>query len=59
MTGRIASLPLFHQVSGCRIVVVGDGPMADAKRRLVARAGAIPCGEAEAHHAQIAFVALE
>jgi len=59
VTGRIASLPLFHQVSGCRIVVVGDGPMADAKRRLVARAGAIPCGEAEAHHAQIAFVALE
>lgn len=55
----IGSLPLFHRVSGKRVVVVGDGAMADAKRRLVTRAGAIPCPETEAHHAQFAFVALE
>jgi len=57
--GRIASLPLFHQVAGSRIVVVGEGAMGEAKRRLVERAGAAPCGEAEAHHATLAFVALE
>ena len=59
MAGLIASLPLFHQVAGSRIVVVGSGPMAEAKRRLVERAGAVAVGEAEAHHASLAFVALE
>ena len=59
MTGRIASLPLFHKAEGTRIVVAGEGPMADAKRRLVERAGAMAVGEAEAHHATLAFVALE
>lgn len=59
MADLIASLPLFHQVAGTRIVVVGEGAIGDAKRRLVERAGAIPCGEAEAHHAALAFVALE
>jgi len=58
-SGRIASLPLFHQVVGSRIVVVGEGAMGDAKQRLVERAGAIPVGEPEAHHAALAFVALE
>ena len=58
MAGLIASLPLFHQVAGSRIVVVGSGPMAEAKRRLVERAGAVAVGEAEAHHASLAFVAL-
>ncbi|GAB5348001.1 precorrin-2 dehydrogenase/sirohydrochlorin ferrochelatase family protein [Alteriqipengyuania sp. 357] len=55
----LASLPLFHKVAGSRIVVVGDGAMAEAKTRLVERAGAIPVGEPEAHHAALAFVALE
>ena len=55
----IASLPLFHKVAGTRIVVVGEGEMGAAKRRLVERAGAIPCAETEAHHAALAFVALE
>lgn len=55
----IGSLPLFHRVRGTRVVVVGDGEMAEAKRRLVERAGGIPCSEAEAHHARLAFVALE
>ena len=55
----LASLPLFHKVAGSRIVVVGEGAMGEAKRRLVDRAGAIPVGEPEAHHATLAFVALE
>jgi len=50
---------LFHRVRGRRVVVVGDGDMAEAKRRLVERAGGIPCGETEAHHAALAFVALD
>ena len=33
--------------------------MAEAKARLVSRAGGEPCSEAEAHHARLAFVALE
>ncbi|MCA0909466.1 bifunctional precorrin-2 dehydrogenase/sirohydrochlorin ferrochelatase [Qipengyuania gaetbuli] len=53
------SLPLFHRIAGQRVVVVGNGDMADAKARLVERAGGIPCGETEAHHARLAFVALE
>ncbi|MBX7541135.1 precorrin-2 dehydrogenase/sirohydrochlorin ferrochelatase family protein [Qipengyuania sphaerica] len=53
------SLPLFHRIAGCRVVVVGDGDMAEAKKRLVDRAGGIPCGETEAHHAALAFVAME
>lgn len=53
------SLPLFHRIAGQRVVVVGKGEMAEAKARLVARAGGIPCAETEAHHAKLAFVALE
>ena len=53
------SLPLFHRIAGARVVVVGDGDMADAKRRLVERAGGHCCGEPEAHHARLAFVAVD
>ena len=55
----LSSLPLFHRVAGQRVVVVGEGPLADAKRRLVERAGATCCGETEAHHARLAFIALD
>lgn len=51
------SLPLFHRIAGERVMVVGDGEMAAAKRRLVERAGGACCGEDEA--ARLAFVALE
>lgn len=51
------SLPLFHRIAGERVVVVGDGEMAAAKRRLIERAGGICCGEAEP--ARLGFVALE
>lgn len=53
------SLPLFHRITGQRVVVLGDGDTATAKRRLVERAGGIPVGEPEAHHARLAFIALE
>ena len=55
----IGSLPLFHRVRGRRVVVVAEGTMGEAKARLVERAGGIPCSEAEAHDAHLAFVALE
>lgn len=53
------SLPLFHRIAGCRVVVAGEGDMAQAKARLVERAGGIPCAETEAHHAKLAFVAFD
>ncbi|MGN6500354.1 MAG: NAD(P)-dependent oxidoreductase [Tsuneonella sp.] len=54
----LSALPLFHRVAGSRVVVLGDGPAAEAKRRLVERAGGECCGEPEAHHARLAFVAV-
>lgn len=38
---RIASLPLFHQIAGQQVLVLGDGPAAEPKRRLVERAGGV------------------
>ncbi|MCB2086426.1 MAG: siroheme synthase [Sphingomonadaceae bacterium] len=55
----IASLPLFHRIAGCKVVVVGEGAMGEAKARLVERAGGVVCAETEAHHASLAFVAVE
>lgn len=37
----IASLPLFHQIAGQQVLVLGDGPAAEPKRRLVERAGGV------------------
>lgn len=53
------SLPLFHRVRGQRVVVLGEGDAASAKRRLIERAGGECCGEPEAHHARLAFVAID
>lgn len=55
----LSSLPLFHRLAGQRVVVIGQGAAAEAKRRLVERAGGLCCGEAEARHARLAFVALD
>lgn len=33
------SLPLFHRLAGQPVIVLGEGPMAEPKRRLVERAG--------------------
>lgn len=51
-------LPLFHRIAGRPVIVLGDGEAAIAKRRLVERAGGVPCGEEEAG-ARLAFVALD
>lgn len=58
----LAQLPLFHHVAGCPVAVVGTGPAAEAKRRLVERAGAVPCSdldEAIVAGARLAFIAHE
>lgn len=39
--GQIASLPLFHRIAGQKVLVMGEGPAAEPKRRLVERAGGL------------------
>lgn len=59
---EIASLPLFHQINGQSVLVLGDGDAANPKRRLVERAGGIVIDdEARAidEGVRIAFVAFE
>jgi uroporphyrin-III C-methyltransferase/precorrin-2 dehydrogenase/sirohydrochlorin ferrochelatase len=51
------SLPVFVRLHGRRVIVLGEGEGADAKRRLIERAGARPCGEEE--EATLAIVAIE
>lgn len=38
---NIASLPLFHQIAGQAVLVLGEGSAAEPKRRLVERAGGV------------------
>lgn len=52
------SLPLFHRITGQCVIVLGEGDAADAKRRLVERAGGLVSGDPEAR-AALAFVALD
>ena len=52
------SLPLFHQVAGRPVIVVGEGDAATAKRRLIERAGGVVVGEDDPD-ARLAFVALD
>jgi uroporphyrin-III C-methyltransferase/precorrin-2 dehydrogenase/sirohydrochlorin ferrochelatase len=54
----IASLPLFHRIAGQPVIVVGEGEAAQAKRRLVERAGGILAGE-DNTQARLAFVAMD
>ncbi|MCS6986969.1 MAG: bifunctional precorrin-2 dehydrogenase/sirohydrochlorin ferrochelatase [Sphingomonadaceae bacterium] len=49
-------LPLFHGVRGRPVVVWGDGPEAEARRRLVREAGGLPTDDAGSG-ARLAFVA--
>ncbi len=56
------SLPLFHRVAGQPVIVLGEGPAADAKRRLVERAGGDAVADLQAgieRGARLAFVALD
>lgn len=54
----IESLPLFHRIAGHPVIVLGEGEAAEAKLRLVERAGGLVCGEDDAG-ARLAFVALD
>lgn len=54
----IDSLPLFHRIAGQPVIVLGEGEAAEAKRRLVERAGGVVVGE-EDGQARLAFVALD
>lgn len=52
------SLPLFHRVAGEAVIVLGEGEAAEAKRRLVERAGGFVVGD-DNREARLAFVALD
>lgn len=52
------SLPLFHRLTGQPVIVLGEGEAAEAKQRLLERAGARVVG-ADDLDARIAFVALD
>lgn len=51
------SLPLFVKMAGRPVILLGDGEAAEAKRRLLERAGATIVGEAAA--AALAIVAID
>lgn len=59
---EIASLPLFHQIAGQNVLVLGDGDAAEPKRRLVERAGGVVIDDerqAIDEGVRLAFVAYE
>lgn len=51
-------LPIFVNLTGRKVILVGEGDAADAKRRLIERAGGI-CVDAGNVEARLAFVALD
>jgi uroporphyrin-III C-methyltransferase/precorrin-2 dehydrogenase/sirohydrochlorin ferrochelatase len=51
------SLPLFHQVAGKPVIVLGEGEAAAARRRLIERAGGVAVGEHDLE-ARLAFVSV-
>jgi uroporphyrin-III C-methyltransferase/precorrin-2 dehydrogenase/sirohydrochlorin ferrochelatase len=58
----VKSLPLFHRVAGQPVIVLGGGAAADAKRRLVERAGGQVIGELQTgieRGARLAFIAVD
>lgn len=58
----IESLPLFHRIAGKPVVVVGVGEAAEAKRRLVERAGGLVVPDLQDgidQGARLAFIAHE
>jgi uroporphyrin-III C-methyltransferase / precorrin-2 dehydrogenase / sirohydrochlorin ferrochelatase len=54
----MSQLPIFVNLEGRRVILLGEGDSADAKRRLIERAGGICVGEDD-QQANIAFIALE
>lgn len=58
----LPSLPLFHRIAGQPVIVLGEGEAAQAKRRLVERAGGLvvaDLAEGSACGARLAFIAHE
>ncbi len=56
----LTALPLFHRIAGQPVVVLGEGPLAEPKRRLVERAGGLVVGDLAdgiAQGARLAFIA--
>lgn len=51
-------LPIFVTLKGRKVLLIGEGEAADAKRRLIERAGGILCGP-EDKDAILAFVAID
>ena len=51
-------LPIFVNLKGRKVILVGEGDAANAKRRLIERAGGMPV-DAGDREARIAFVAVE
>ncbi len=59
---EIESLPLFHKIAGTAVLVLGDGAVAEPKRRLVERAGGRVVDDTQRaidEGVRIAFVAFE
>ncbi|MGB3806771.1 MAG: NAD(P)-dependent oxidoreductase [Erythrobacter sp.] len=59
---ELASLPLFHRIAGQRVLVLGEGPAAEAKQRLVERAGGTVIDDRQRavdEGVRIAFIAYE
>lgn len=52
------SLPLFHRLTGQKVILLAEGEAGEAKRRLLERAGAICVGEDDPD-ARLAFIALD
>ena len=56
------TLPLFHRVAGQPVIVLGEGPAAEAKRRLIERAGGQVVDDLQVGveaGARLAFIAVE
>ncbi|TRD10667.1 siroheme synthase [Erythrobacter insulae] len=59
---ELGSLPLFHQIAGSQILVLGEGEAAEPKRRLVARAGGVIVDDVQRaidEGVRIAFIAYD
>lgn len=58
----ISSLPLFHRVAGQPVIVLGSGEAAEAKRRIVERAGGVVVDDMQEgidKGARLAFIACD
>ena len=59
---KIGSLPLYHNISGHQVLVLGEGDAAEPKRRLVERAGGIVTDDMQRaidEGVRLAFVAYD